>query len=64
MKSVCIRSFSSPYFAAFGLYTAYSVGIRENTDQKNSEYGHFSRLENDLTRDVFYFRFEALLIQQ
>ena len=30
--SVRIRSFSGPYFSAFGL----------NTDQKNSEYGHFS----------------------
>ena len=33
MKKVRIRSFSGPYFSAFGL----------NTDQKNSEYGHFSR---------------------
>ena len=33
MKSVHFRSFSGPY----------SVRIRENTDQKNSEYGHFSR---------------------
>ena len=33
MKSVCIRSFSGPY----------SVRMRDNTDQKNSEYRHFSR---------------------
>ena len=33
MKSIRIRSFSGPYFNAFGL----------NTGQKNSEYGHFSR---------------------
>ena len=33
MKSVHMRRFSSPYFSAFGL----------NMDQKNSEYGHFSR---------------------
>ena len=33
MKSVRIRSFFGPYFSAFGL----------NTDQKISEYGHFSR---------------------
>ena len=32
MKSVCIRSFSGPYFPAFRL----------NTDEKNSEYRHFS----------------------
>ena len=31
VKSVRIWSFSSPYFPAFGL----------NTDQENSEYGHF-----------------------
>ena len=33
MKRVHIRSFSGPYFPAFGL----------NTEKKNSEYGHFSR---------------------
>ena len=32
VKSVHIWSFSGPY----------SVRMRENTDQKNSEYGHFS----------------------
>ena len=35
VKSVRIGSFSVPYFAAFGL----------NTDQTNSEYGHFLRSE-------------------
>ena len=33
LNSVCIRSYSGPHFLAFGL----------NTDQNNSEYGHFSR---------------------
>ena len=39
VKSVRIRSFSGPYFPAFGLNTErksispYSVGMRENTDQ-------------------------------
>ena len=33
MKSVRIQGFSSSYIFAFGL----------NADQKNSEYGHFSR---------------------
>ena len=33
VKSVSIRSFSGPH----------SVRMWENTDQKNSEYGHFSR---------------------
>ena len=35
VKSVRIRSFSGPYIPAFEL----------NTDQKNSEYEHFSRSE-------------------
>ena len=33
MKSVCIRNFSGQYL----------FQRRENTDRKNSEYGHFSR---------------------
>ena len=57
MKSVRIWSYSGPYFSAFGLNTQrhfvfrdtlispYSVRMRENTDQNNSEYGHFSRSE-------------------
>ena len=36
IKSVCIRSYSVPY----------SVRMRENTDQTNSEYGHFSRSDS------------------
>ena len=50
VKSVRSRSFSSLYFPAFGLYTErlrispYSVQMRENADQKNSEYGQFMRL--------------------
>ena len=49
LKSVRIRSFSGPYFPAFGLNTErYSVSLpsvpmRENTDQKNSEYEQFLR---------------------
>ena len=35
VKSVHVQSYSGPYFPAFGL----------NTDQNNSEYGHFSRRE-------------------
>ena len=55
VKSVRIRSFSGPYFAAFGQNTVfrteyrnfpYSVRMMGNTDQKNSEYGHFSRSAN------------------
>ena len=36
IKSVRIRSFSGPY----------SIWMWGNTDQKNSEYGHFSRSES------------------
>ena len=39
MKSVYIRSFSRPYFCI----VPYSVQMRENTDQKIIEYGHFLR---------------------
>ena len=42
-KSVRIGSFSGPYFTAFRL----------NTDQKNSEYGHFSCSEKDSRTGVF-----------
>ena len=58
LKCVRIRSFSDPYFPAFGLNTEmHSDGIQgdtpylsvfilnagKSTDQKNSEYGHFLR---------------------
>ena len=45
MKSVSIRGFFWSVF--FRIRTEYrdSVRIQENTDQKNSEYGHFSRRE-------------------
>ena len=46
VKKVRIRSFSGPYFPAIRLNTSispYSVRIRENTDQNNPEYEHFSR---------------------
>ena len=53
MKSVRFRSFSSPYFPAFGLNTErysvslYSVRMRENMDQKNSKYRYVSH------RDIY-----------
>ena len=46
IKNVRFRSFSSPYFPAFGLNTSkspYSGPMRDNADQKNSKYGHFLR---------------------
>ena len=40
-KSVHIRSYSGPHFLAFGLrISPYSVRMRENADQNNSEYGY------------------------
>ena len=48
VKGVRIGSFSGPYFPTFGLNTErysvspYSIQMQGNTDQKNSEYGHFS----------------------
>ena len=48
MKSVRIRNFSDPYFPEFPpllRVSSYSVRILQNTDQKNSEYGHFSHSE-------------------
>ena len=51
VKSLRIRSCSGPHFPALRLNTEreilrispYSVRMRENVDQDNSEYGHFSR---------------------
>ena len=44
-KSVRIGSFSCPFFPAFGLNTERYF---ENTDQKDSEYGLFSRSVKNL----------------
>ena len=44
------QSYSGPHFPAFGLnmgISPYSVQMRKNEDQNNSEYGHFSRSEYD-----------------
>ena len=50
VKSVHIPSFSGRHFSVFRLNTVrispYSVRMRENTDQKSTEYGHFSRSGN------------------
>ena len=44
VESARFRSFPGPYLPAFGLNTErYSVQMRKDTDQKNSEYGHLSR---------------------
>ena len=56
VKSGRIRSFSGPYFPAFGLhterYSVKSVQMRENMDQKKSEYGHFSRSVSSCSEPV------------
>ena len=44
VQSVRIRSYSGLHFRAFRLkISLYSVRMRENADQNNSEYEHFSR---------------------
>ena len=43
VKSVGIRSYSGPHFAAFKLNTGNSIKMQINADQNNYEYGHFSR---------------------
>ena len=40
VKSIHIQSFSGPFFLTFGLN---ADRMQENTDQKTSQYGHFSR---------------------
>ena len=41
---------------------SYSVRMRENTDQKNFEYGHFSRCVIGTTNSFCYSLFNSLLI--
>ena len=55
VKSARIRSYSGPYFLAMRLnaesISPYSVLMWEDTDQNNSEYGHFSS-SGCLTHDL------------
>ena len=56
VKIFHIRSFSGPYFPAFRLNTKRyegSLQMRESTDQKNSEHGHFSRSEMCIYKFLF-----------
>ena len=62
VKSVRIRSYSGPHFPAVALNTeiskrisSYSVLMRENTEQSNSEYGHFSHTANVDFHNCLYF---------
>ena len=42
-----MKQISGPYFPAFRLsISPYSVYMQENTEQKNSEYRHFSSSVN------------------
>ena len=66
LKSVSILSYSGLYFPAFWTEYGeiqsifpYSVRIRENTDQNNSEYGHFSHSAIDQSSE---FQSTALFI--
>ena len=51
VKSTCIRNYSGPSFPHLDWkrrdipYSSYSVWMRENVDQNNSEYQHFLRSE-------------------
>ena len=49
VKRVRIRNYSGLHFPAFGLNT-YSDRMRENADQKISEYAHFLRSEITLNQ--------------
>ena len=42
VKRALIRSFSGPYFPAFGLNLSLFSPSAENTNQEKSEYGNFS----------------------
>ena len=48
VKSAHIRSYSGPHFPTFGLYVERSTQTRENMDQNNTEYRHFSRRHGSL----------------
>ena len=70
VKSVCIRSFSGAYFAAFGLNREiYRVNFRiqwecwKKTDQKNSEYGHFLHSFSECTGLVNCFAWTNFTVQ-
>ena len=54
VKSDRICSFSGAYFLRI---PSYSVRMRENTDQKNSEYGHFSRSVYSSASELIYLAF-------
>ena len=57
-KSVLTLSYSGPYFLhsdSILRISPYSVWMRENADQNNSEYGHFLRSVNQSLMEDFTF---------
>ena len=44
------------------IISPYSVRIRENTDQNNSEYGHFLRSVNNLIRISLMVTVRAIIV--
>ena len=66
VKNVRIRSYSGPYFPAFGMNTErycispYSVRMRENTGQNNSEYRHILLNES---HSFSYYEYSAVDLQ-
>ena len=71
VKSAHIRSYSGPHFSLIWTeqgkilrISPYSVGMWENADQNNSEYGHFLRSDGIQMLNVNYpkiFCFEQML---
>ena len=69
VKSICIRSYSGPFFSAFWLSTErYVASLRiqsecwENTDQNNSEYRHFAQWLRLIERVPWQQKFGFLII--
>ena len=44
---IFVRIFSHSHFSYLLYISPYSVQIRENTDQNNSDYGHFTQWQLD-----------------
>ena len=60
VKKCPYSEFSCTYFPVFGLnmeryYLSIFIRMRENTGQKNSEYGHFSRSKSILVYKMWWF---------
>ena len=59
VKRFLLRSYSGPYFSAFGLNTErHGDRMRKNADQNNSEYGHFLQSASLSSSLAFAFFFQ------